>query len=209
MNLGAFGDWWNSYIGSWWDLADWGSVPAWVGSILTSVSVFLAINILRVDRKSKKLAPADALATWQIFSYMGSTIANPIWTMKAHAYNTGDSPIPFAMIGARQLTPDYEIRLFKERGNNGIETVEPKEHLQIDLTYDFNPNLKNFYIRFTDAHGREWIRRVKSRKYMSVKRFQRWEKGPLLARVKKRRDDRATAKVHSQRRKRPKIGAGK
>ena len=209
MDFGAFGDWWDLYIGNWWNTLDWGNVPAWVGSILTSVSVFLAINILRADRKAKRLAPAEAFATWHFWSFADSTELQPSWTIKAHAFNTGDAPIPFAMIGARRLTLEYEIQLFKKKGNNDIATIEPKEHIELDIQYDFNPNIKLFYVRFKDAKGKEWIRMLASGRYMSERRFNRWDKGAWWDRVKKVGADRAAAKAHNTKSARSESGAGR
>jgi hypothetical protein len=196
MDLGAFGEWWNSNIGIWWNTVDWGNVPAWVGSILTSVSVFLAVNILRADRKRLRHAPADALATWHTTSIHVHPNKKDVHKVKVHAYNTGDAPVPFALLEAPMNTPEYELKLFKDSGG-GLETVEPKEHLLIQLSYDFEPNMELFYVRFTDSTGKHWIRMLKSGKYISVRKFKRFSKGPRKSRLAKQKADLKAAREHN------------
>jgi len=150
---GSFSDF---IAGRWWD---WGSVPAWVGSILTSVSVFLAISILRSDRKRASRASAESLATYTEVDFRDNQLV-------FHSYNAGDKPIPYAAVLYRGESRQESV-LF--RTDDGRATLEPASKATAKIPYDFMQPRRHIYIQVVDAHGRVWFRTDDSRKYVTAR----------------------------------------
>jgi hypothetical protein len=170
MDLGAFGMWWDTF--------DWGTVPAWVGSILTSVSVFLALLILFTDKKKDRRAMADSFVTWLELSGIQSG-TDIKWSVDVHAFNAGSHPIPYAAVlspkddQGRDFTSIRLEDITFDTINNmpaANQSISPKASASTKYEYAVKrPDITEFIMMFSDGAGKVWFRRMNNNKYMSTR----------------------------------------
>ncbi|KAB1160984.1 hypothetical protein F6X68_06660 [Micromonospora sp. AMSO12t] len=159
-----------------WDKLEWGTVPAGVGSILTSVSLLIAALAYRHSRIDARKGQAKQIAAWlEGLDRRGAKV-------RLAAKNASDLPI-------------YQVTIRCK----GIEVIKP-EYLAVmapdgdwDLTRDFIhlavvqaikkagpvPHEVQPSISFRDAAGRCWERRSdgRLRSRWSWLHQRRWSKG--------------------------------
>jgi hypothetical protein len=118
--------WWNAFR-SWAATFDWGNVPTRIGSLLTSISVLIAISILRNDRRLRRRKSADNFNTWT-----GEHMARPFEppfrrVFRINAYNSGDVPISYARIWLRDGDYARQISLASDPSRLSIGPKEDAE----------------------------------------------------------------------------------
>lgn len=158
-----------SDIWKWLTTLDWGNVPAWVGSILTSVSVFLAINILRGDRKKVKRADADSFATYPSVHTVGISKTNKM--MFVRFYNGGTRPFTFAQVNYRR--GGQWQRVIATGKDVGINIAPPGASVTAESPLVENVDLNDYYISFTDPSSMVWFRSVIDNRYLSKRQVEK------------------------------------
>ncbi|WP_411699024.1 hypothetical protein [Conyzicola sp.] len=157
--------------GEWWPTIDWGNASAWFSSVLTSVSVLLAVLIIRRDKARSALVHADAFVVWA--DYIHVVGPEPKWLVDVHSYNSGDRPIirPYIMAYARPGV--RALGTLKEREPNKIAVViEPKATNTIQLMFpDQDPRDLKLYVDFTDMTGYTYRRLLNSNKYLNSRQI--------------------------------------
>ncbi|TFD15517.1 hypothetical protein E3T26_06965 [Cryobacterium sp. TMT1-21] len=171
MDLGAFGEFWNSSIGVFWNRLEWGSVAQWVSGLLTAGSLYLGLTILRRDRDKADLLSADAFVVWSDTIKITATVPNYFVTVSS--FNGGDMPIinPYLMAYSN---PGFKpINMLVNRKANDIGVIiEGKERNQISFdSGNVDPETLKLFIVFRDARGYEWRRTLDFGKYMSQRQI--------------------------------------
>ena len=174
MDLGAFGEWWVYNPGAWWDAADWGTVPTWVGSILTSLSVMFALSIIVRDRNALKRAAYDNFLTWTSHAdseYDGNGELS--YQLPIHVINNGTGPILYGLIYEKATNGVEKIHEDLKGGGFKHQVIEPNEKVEVIMRYYKEHNPKKFTLKFADARGQVWYRNVLSNKRISDRKI-RW-----------------------------------
>jgi hypothetical protein len=177
---------WDSFWAGWdhwWPTIDWGNAPAWVGSILTSVSVFLAIRLFIGERFKRERAQADMFSVYLEKKYRKHRNKKVYESILVHMYNGSDAPIPRATlyIRTRVNSAVASVVLQKASSQSLDRSVPSKLHFEqhVDLIGEppFPPNAR-IYIHMRDINGRVWRKNMKtgrtkklSEKYVLARSF--------------------------------------
>lgn len=135
---------------------DWGNVPAWVGSLLSGLSVILAISIIWRDRMQRIRSQAAKVVIWEERNESGSSIL--------YLRNTSDMPI-------------FRLRLLIETKNRGkitsrllsaydADEVDPQGSVSTKIDARDSSAVR---VRFTGADNSVWERDVHSGKLKRTK----------------------------------------
>ena len=151
---------------------NFGSVADWFTGLLTAGTLFLAVWILRSDRKRARRAIADSLVTWVATTTRGGGDDDEEVIMTVFARNVGEHPIPNAYVA---VPPHHRVRGVHpmKLTDKGQIPVEPGDRIETRLALDpATPDLPVF-IRFRDSRGQTWTRDVRTNKYVSDRRWDR------------------------------------
>jgi hypothetical protein len=172
---------------------DWGTVPAWSSSILTSGSLALGFYILLRDRRKEDREEASLVTCWLEGSGDGRMV---------HVLNASPRPIPYAALSGR---------FFGREGQWVARTdppvVRPGQELRLQLSEMLKGHRRHVVaelrdpetFQFTDADGQRWKRdlwtssltrdrtplRIRFGEWYGYRR-QHW-RGPRLSRLKRGR----------------------
>jgi len=151
---------------------DWGSVADWFTGILTAGTLFVAVMILYLDRRSKRRASADSLTSWTVLMGTHAVKDKANFTVEVNVYNAGDRPIPFAMVApgphALEQWPGQILR-------HG--PIAPGDHVASEVGLEFSWENTPLYLLFTDANGKRWIRSLQVNRYITKRMVRRmWTK---------------------------------
>lgn len=158
----------------WWGTIDWGNAPGWVGTVLTSASLFLAISILRRDQKKGDRLKADAFVTWlDVVQLQDNTTSKPVitWRITFNAYNAGDSPIAMASVFGKR----YKNMVWIERlspGSPENDALMPKVGGSFVRTFQHDPKHERYFVVFRDATNRLYRRDLRSGEYLSHRQIE-------------------------------------
>ena len=151
---------------SWWSTINWGNAPAWVSGILTSVSVFLAVWILRRDKRKEIRKSADNFVTWASFVIQRSG-AERTTNLHVGSFNAGSTPIirPYIVT----FEPDFTLTVGRLGVSEGqLETViYPGAQNRNAMGDHFNITPGNAFVQFTDSSGNTWRRDLVTNRYIS------------------------------------------
>ncbi len=175
MNIGA---WWGDVIAGWnaWiPTINWGSAADWVAGIGTVGALFLGLSILNGDRRRQKHELADAFSTWWEVVVEGTSDDNGITNtheLRVRAYNAGLMPVQGAAVSRSSNSGEDGIFhvFLKETGVDEIELIAPGERTDRVISFGKTPDVKDFYVTFTDGRGRTWFRELGSSKYVTRKK---------------------------------------
>jgi hypothetical protein len=175
VDMGWWVELWRGW-GDWWPRIDWGSAPAWFSSVLTSVSVLLALLIIRRDKTNALRSDADKFVTWIQYSALThSTDNKTVWTATIHAYNAGSAPIPYAYLlvptdkndnpggSMKEIPPMWDGGKFLFASDDAIK---PSESVKVSYDYLHDVDHDLFHVRFADSKGRVWHRNVDGNQYL-------------------------------------------
>ncbi|MEA9985650.1 hypothetical protein [Subtercola sp. RTI3] len=170
--------WWDQMWGGWnywWSTIDWGNAPGWVGSILTSASVFLAISLFVSERRRKDRAQVDAFSV-----YLEKKVDSDgkfFEHIKVFMFNGSDAPLPRVSIQVR--TPTGTAITTHQFQHGSVPTIPPKLHISHLINFDEPPPfpVNSFiYIFVRDINGRVWRKntssgktKLLSQKYLSTR----------------------------------------
>lgn len=166
--------WWGWLWGTWWPTIDWGNAPGWVGAVLTSGSLFLAVWILRADRREKRRAAADKLTTWWTKSTREVSDAEP-FGIEICAFNGNDAPIAFVVAGG-PWGAKWEEQWFNEADDPHPSPIAPAITYRVGGSSPTDFNIKHFVLTFSDPLGKTWYRRVSDNRYISKRRLERMQR---------------------------------
>jgi hypothetical protein len=152
-------------VNSW----NWGDVPTWLASVLTSASLLLALMLLASDRRTRARELADQFITWPEIIH---DLTNDRWLVRVNWANAGAMPI---------LRPSVTQRLGGKlvgRGHLGeregvTAVVAPGVSDGRPLT-PFEREPPVLYVEFTDGRGHRWSRDLSTGDYISTLTIRRW-----------------------------------
>lgn len=109
-------------------MIDWGSVPAWVGSILTSGSLALGFYIILRDRRKDERAQAQLIA---VQSHSISSITSPVRTASVSVHNNSGAAI-FDAVFLLVPLPSETLRKNYNNYETEIDRVEAVQKDQLN-----------------------------------------------------------------------------
>jgi hypothetical protein len=138
-----------------------GLYAEWFAAIGTVGALFLGVLILGRDRHQAVQASADSFVTW---AQVQMTIEDDTekWTVVVHAYNSGDRPIPHAVIVPRPGV-SLDAMGFMLAG----EPVSPGASVERQVEINGEPEGIPLWVAFQDARSRRWIRDLNKQGYVS------------------------------------------
>jgi hypothetical protein len=171
MDLGVFGEWWNSGIGVFWNRLEWGSVAQWVSGILTAGSLYLGLTILRRDRDKADRLSADAFVVWSDIVIL--TTSKPQYFVHVTSFNSGNMHIINPYLMAYSSPGVKSVKSLAKRKPTDIGVViEPNERNEISFDCGVvDPETLKLFIVFRDTRGYEWRRTLDFGKYMSQRQI--------------------------------------
>lgn len=166
---------------SWLGTLDWGTVPTWVGSILTSISVFLALYILRQNQKDKKRELVNKVFARLEYRGRWGKVDRDMYSV--HVYNASDQPVPSVfLIIADKYEVHHEMYFADDDKKNAI--LMPEASGEIEFATDdemsdgnMNANKGVIFLQIIDADNGEWYRDLATRRYVSRRHVKRQMKG--------------------------------
>jgi hypothetical protein len=167
---------------NWLGTLDWGNVPAWVGAFLTSGSLFLALNIMRTDRRRIARSAADKLVAAYDFELENwNADKSLILRLRIHLFNGND--VPVYSVGISGISDGAyswkRIGLAKAESHPSDPYSFPSKVEITSIHYNIKwGHQKLFYVSITDSHGRTWRRRLDG-KYIS-ELHARWNQSRLM-----------------------------
>ena len=161
---------WNWFWCTWWPTIDWGNAPAWVGAVLTSGSLFLAVWILRADRKEKRRAVADKLTSWWIKSARDTSEAEP-FGIEICVFNGSEAPIAYVIAGG-PWGSKWEQQWFNEADDPHPSAIAPALTYRVGGSAPTEFDASKFVLTFSDTLGQTWHRRVSDNRYISERKLQ-------------------------------------
>jgi hypothetical protein len=169
---------WNWFWGTWWPTIDWGNAPAWVGALLTSGSLYLAIHLLRRERAEKRLAAATKFSTWTSSTRHGvRSMDGKSYTVHfLRFYNANDAPIKAARVYG--LIDDGEwgvVDLSSDKSDSDGGIVEGGSVGKGYLAARINRPSHEMIVGFDDPQGVRWHRYVDSNRYISHRNWRKIE----------------------------------
>lgn len=138
---------------------NWGTVPTWISSILTSGSLLLGFYILLRDRRKEERSQAALVVCWNDYrddsEYVKifNTSNRPVTNISVHAH-----PYPY-----RSGPYDKKVALTFE-GFSVQAFLMPKEECESN-SFPIHPKKNRWhpeYVTFEDADGRQWVRFLSS-----------------------------------------------
>ena len=206
-----------------WDI-DWGSVPAWAGSILTSGSLVLGFSILTRDRRREARKQAAAVVLTIDVTYP-SIMSKPYGDAEVHlaVHNASDAPIsyvrvrylPFpSQLPAIDLHDEKDPYKFSDLATEGLHDVVLTDRvvgakplaaratrlikMLIPHFYSDLPLANTAELRFVDIAGNYWVRRAIDGKLRQDKDRLPRRSIKAITRSEKRRFNRESAKHRSE-----------
>lgn len=145
---------------------DWGTVPAWVGSILTGGSLLLGFYILLRDRRNSERAQAELVGTHRIDTAGPGEHRETV----LFVHNGSDGVINDATFSALPRVPRERLQpvsanLIQARASPVVRSgihhkdfwqVAPGERLEFKLGLSGDHEDFWFLFSFKDARGRKW-----------------------------------------------------
>jgi hypothetical protein len=169
MDFGSFVERCEMSIGAWWTSQQWGSVADWFTGILTALSVFLVIWLLRGDRNRDRSRQANALSVWATPN-LTLDKAKP-YRATIYVFNAGDEPIPVAWLRVthRGISASWQLR--NPETNNPV--IWGKESFSIvwDSKDEIIADGSDFEVFLVDSTHQYWKRNLKTNR---TKRLSTW-----------------------------------
>ncbi|NHC12656.1 hypothetical protein [Motilibacter deserti] len=165
---------------------DWGTVPAWVGSVLTGASLLLGFYILLRDRRNAEQEQARQVAYWWE-DVWDESMPEDVTLIVLRLQNMSNAPIINPEVEGRprtlrELRRQFKPFLLKEAGvtieklhmvlsdaetndlgDRVTEIVKPGEEREIRIELPFPPMFYSLSLLFYDGAGRYWQSDLKSR----------------------------------------------
>ena len=190
------------------DVIDWGSVPAWVGGILTGASFWLGFTILRRDKRKAQRAHAEQLVCWldpdpreynhKLFQW------NEHEPVTLHLSNTSNSPVirvcmvtyldrkqKDGILAWEKANPKlnrWNNQMVSGRATSPIGDRDKSFALTggVDVSMSV-PNVDRplrfmkIWVTFYDSNGKQWARYVPNQKLYPYSRRRVYDDGWLHA----------------------------
>lgn len=177
----------------WWGTITWGTADGWAGAILTSGTLFIAVMLLRNDRRLARRRAADGLSTWVFGGFDGKPgpileggdpFYNPYITL--HAYNSGASPIPLVRFVYRDGDEPKSVSVRDKRKRG---TIQPNSKARARVYIDSVPKWKKnqMFVEIRDPDNNLWYRDVMTNEYISRRKAKRlFARNPSIVRAERR-----------------------
>jgi hypothetical protein len=173
------GDLWADFT-TWWATIDWGTAPEWVGAILTSGSLLLAVLVLRTEfRRSRMAEIKKVVSRYRIFT----TDDSP--KLEITAYNANDHPIAivtFLYWGGLI----WHRKFLKNPANTPDLPPTAEGTVTIPWTLHDYPHDRTALICITDTNGNAWYRGLETGRIYSPRRARIWLQRGRWPRLKDR-----------------------
>jgi len=165
MDLLGWNESWRDW-GEWRPTIDWGDVPTWIASILTSVTVGLALSIIMRDRRRGERAASDSFITWTGYPKALSRQDGSVqYQLALHSLNAGTGPIVAAAVTG---TAGNDFHQVLKPDDSYSQVIEPGERLTTTLIYyTKHGEFKDMVLSFRDLNGKTWWRHVQSNKTLT------------------------------------------
>jgi len=157
---------------------DWGSVPAWAGSILSTISVLLALFIILRDRRRDRREQAQRIAISTRYQYTRAKSLHPL-KIRITIHNTSDAAIWRPYLDIRPKNKWAKTRITR-RFNSGLDgknlrPIAPGESSSLVVYLDEYREALQIRGIFTDQKGVPWARDVETNDLREVRRAERLE----------------------------------
>jgi hypothetical protein len=149
-----------------------GSLADWVSGLGTLAATATAVSIYRADRKRATRAAPDGIYVDRHISEV-DYLGNITYEVQVRLINGGPHLVgEVILVGPRDKHGDEVMPSDVSCGADGelIRTAPSRPVLDVSsevemvLTYDTKPDLKNFYVGLRDVRGRRWWLGVDSRR---------------------------------------------
>ena len=174
MDFGAFGDWWDSGLGSWFSEIDWGTAPAWAGALFSAGALLLTLRIISRDRKRDYRAMADGFVTWSSQTLSVNQTSGKYYTLKVYGHNTTDVPIPTAVVRSRAAAQPNFVEHFTEK--DWKFSIPPKSEVSVEIVMEVPPRTVDVVVEFKDARGKWWMRDLYSNRYLTKRQYKNFRR---------------------------------
>jgi hypothetical protein len=168
------------------DAAVWGTVGQWVSGVASSGALLVGASVLGIDLYRKRRAQASSIIAWYRPTAEGVKISvqnlsdQPIFNygMVAQVKSASDLKKVYATYGKLTLskgpdlprdppnsTDDFHIQLMHEVVDDEPDFVlAPGRSSHLKDKLEYSRRVYEFYIFFTDAYGRRWVRDARTNK---------------------------------------------